>query len=213
MRHALQSEQWQMTPLRKGLKKVPPLAEELRRGAHPDMEPVRLHPREESVTHPESKAASEEPGSEQRLYPRLSCAGIADLRVIPNGGKQTGSLINLSKRGCCFLADQPLAGCEGSSIEIHMKVRGIPFRVAGVIRHVHRGVKAGIEFVSLSERKCAQIDEVVAELTILDLHAKKLRQEELRKRDEENVAEENRREARKKVEDHARRRLLRFYQP
>ena len=57
---------------------------------------------------PSKWKAVDESGSEHRRYPRLACGCIADLRVIPNGGKETGGLVNLSKRGCCFLADKPL---------------------------------------------------------------------------------------------------------
>jgi hypothetical protein len=112
-----------------------------------------------------------EPGSENRLYPRVECGGSADIRVIPDGNKETGCLVNLSKRGCCFLADKPLCGSAGSTVEVHMKVKGIDLRVSGVIRHVHKGVRAGIEFVALSERKCEQIDELITELTEMDKQA------------------------------------------
>ena len=103
-------------------------------------------------------------GSDHRRYPRLDCGGIADLRVLPNGAKETGSLVNLSKRGCCFLADDSLRGCEGTPIEMHLKVRGIDLRVRGIIRHVHQWRRAGIEFVDLSERKREQIEELMGEL-------------------------------------------------
>jgi PilZ domain len=163
------------------------------------------------LTKPERKAASDEAGSENRRYPRLCCGGIANLRVIPSGGKETGSLINLSKRGCCFLADDPLRGVEGSTIEVHLKIRGIDIRVAGVIRHVHKGIRAGIEFVGLSSRKCVQIDELIAELVALDQHAEKIRQAALRKHDEENLVREERRQAQEQRQDLVRKRLLRFY--
>jgi hypothetical protein len=162
------------------------------------------------VTPSEGKAASEEPGGEQRRYPRLSCSGIVDLRVIPGGGKETGALINLSKRGCFFLADKPLRGSEGASIEIHLKVHGIDFRVAGVIRHVRKGIRAGIEFVRLSQRKCEQINELIGELAELDQQAHKARQAELKRRDEEILDREGRQEARKRA-DRVRSRLLKFY--
>lgn len=165
------------------------------------------------MTETEWKAEPPESGAEHRRYPRLSCGGTADLRVIPEGAKETGSLINLSKRGCCFMADEPLRGLEGSNIEIHMKVRGIDFRVAGVIRHVHKGMRAGIEFLGLSDRKCEQIDELIAELTVLEQQVEKARRDELKKRDEENLALEERRQAQRKAQDQVKTRLLRFYRP
>jgi hypothetical protein len=109
--------------------------------------------------------AGSEKSREHRKFPRLECGGVADLRVLPNGGSESGSLINLSKRGCCFLAHQPLRGVIGSRIEVHMKVRGIDLRVIGVMRHIHARTRAGIEFLDLSDRKLGEIDEVLVELT------------------------------------------------
>lgn len=102
--------------------------------------------------------------SDHRRYPRLICEGIADVRVLPNGEKETGAILNVSKRGCCFLADEAVRGIEGSSIEVHFKVRGIDLRLGGIIRHIHKRRRAGIEFVQLTERKRDQIDELIAEL-------------------------------------------------
>jgi c-di-GMP-binding flagellar brake protein YcgR len=116
-----------------------------------------------------------ENGSDHRRYPRVDCRGFADLRVLPNGANETGSLVNLSKRGCCFMADAALRGSEGATIEIHLKVRGIDLRVAAIIRHVHRRRRAGIEFVELSERKREQIEELMGELAELTKAASRAR--------------------------------------
>jgi hypothetical protein len=118
----------------------------------------------EVCVHDDRRNRDCEDGRDHRRYPRLDCGGLVDLRVLPNGGKETGSLVNLSKRGCCFLADEALRGCEGARIEVHLKICGIDFRVGGIIRHVHRWRRAGIEFVELSERKREQIEELMREL-------------------------------------------------
>jgi hypothetical protein len=134
--------------------------------------------------------ANHDDPDEHRRYPRLECGGVADIRVLPNGGKERGTLLNLSKRGCCFMGNDRLRGCSGSNIEVHLKVRGIDLRVAGVIRHVRQGMRAGIEFVELSERKRDQIEELIGELTILDkkaaqghVEARKLHEQEYLSKD------------------------------
>jgi PilZ domain-containing protein len=137
--------------------------------------------------HSHWKAESDDAG-EHRRFPRLPCGGTADVRVLPNGSKQTGSLADLSKRGCCFLSDEPLRGCSGSNIEVHLKVRGIDLQVAGVIRHVHQRLRAGIEFVELSERKCEQIEELIRELTVARTLAAQSRREAHKLRDERNLS-------------------------
>jgi hypothetical protein len=138
------------------------------RGGGTGVRPAAITPDEVTVTDSEWKAAEMGPGSENRRYPRLECVGIAYIRLIPNGIKEPGSVVNLSKRGCCFRANKPLCGSAGSTVEVHLKVNGINLRFAGVIRHVHKGARAGIEFVIWSERKCRQIDELIAELTEMD---------------------------------------------
>jgi hypothetical protein len=83
--------------------------------------------------------------------------------------------------------------------------------VAGVIRHIHKHFRAGIEFVSISERKRDQIDELIAELTEMDKQAA-LGREQARKADDEpylTVAEQIQREQPLEVPVHPN--LLRFY--
>lgn len=163
------------------------------------------------MDHSEWKAVDEEPGSENRRYPRLSCGGIADIRLIPDGVKEAGCLINLSKRGCCFLADEPLRGSAGSTIEVHLKVKGIDLRVSGVIRHVHKGVRAGIEFVALSERKNEQIDELIGELTEMDKQAAHGRAPVPRVQKGEYVSLAERLQNEERLESPVHSKLLRFY--
>lgn len=126
---------------------------------------------EESVADSERKAEAQEPGDDNRRHPRLACTGIARIRVLPEGSGQTGSLVNLSKRGCLFVCDKVLSGQPGSAIEIHLKVKGIDLRLPGVIRRIDKGVRAGIEFVELSDRKCDQIDLLISDL--IELHRQK----------------------------------------
>ncbi|UWZ83622.1 PilZ domain-containing protein [Occallatibacter riparius] len=116
----------------------------------------------------ERKAEAQDQGDDNRRHPRLSCTGIARIRVLPEGTNQTGSLVNLSKRGCLFVADKLLSGQSGSAIEIHLKVKGIDLRLPGIVRRIDKGHRAGIEFVELSARKCEQIDLLISELFELD---------------------------------------------
>jgi PilZ domain len=170
-----------------------------------------ISPNEETVAHSEWKAVEDEPGSENRRYPRLSCGGVADLRVIPDGAKEPGCLVNLSKRGCCFLADEPLCGRAGSTVEVHLKVKGIDLRVSGIIRHVHKGVRAGIEFVALSERKCEQVDELVAELTEMDRQSAHLRENTPKAGRKQFVSLAESVQQEQPIENPVYRNLLRFY--
>lgn len=105
---------------------------------------------------------------EQRVHPRLRCKGIAELRVLPVGGVAVGALFDLSKNGCCILSDIPIPAFEHSNVEVHLKVKGMSLRVAGVVRHVHGQTRAGIEFLEVSARKAEQIEELMGELVEMD---------------------------------------------
>lgn len=114
---------------------------------------------------PDSQTNAVKALREHRKFPRRPCEGIADIRVLPNGGREAGSIADMSRRGCCFVPAAPLRGVAGSRIEIHLKVRGIDLRIAGVIRHVRNRMRAGIEFLDLTDRKLNEIDEVLVELS------------------------------------------------
>jgi hypothetical protein len=113
-----------------------------------------------------------ENGQDRRGYSRLRCQGAAEMRVLPNGAVEKGRVINLSRRGCCFLADRVVATESGRIVELHMKVRGTDFRVVGGIRYTQEQKRAGIEFVALSERNGELIEELVAELSALHTPAR-----------------------------------------
>ena len=112
----------------------------------------------------QAQGKSEDPGSEQRKHRRLECGGSAEVRVLPYGSAEPGSVVDLSRNGCCFQAVAPLRGVAGSRIELHMKVCGLDVRVIGVIRHTEKQMRAGIEFVSLTDRKRGELDELLEEL-------------------------------------------------
>lgn len=159
----------------------------------------------------EWQAEEYEPGSENRRYPRLACGGIANLRLIPDGVKETGCLLDLSKRGCCFLGDRPLSGQEGAAIEIHLKVKGIDLRVSGVIRHLHKGGRAGIEFVALSDRKREQINELITELIEMDKASAHLRGDNPPARGKEYMSLAESMQKEQTIVSPVHRNLLRFY--
>lgn len=104
-------------------------------------------------------------GRDRREFSRLRCQGAAEMRTLPNGALEKGRVVNLSRSGCCFIADGALAIDAGRTIELHMKVRGTDFRVVGGIRYTQEQKKAGIEFLALSERNGELIEELVSELS------------------------------------------------
>ena len=162
----------------------------------------------------EPKPQAQEPADDNRRHPRLACAGIARIRVLPEGAGQTGSLVNLSKRGCLFVSDKLLSGQPGSAIEIHLKVKGIDLRLPGIIRRIDKGIRAGIEFVELSARKCEQIDLLITELFELDKQKQAARvpmPSPSQQRSESRSLVENIQREQQQVDTPVYNKLLRFY--
>jgi hypothetical protein len=108
----------------------------------------------------------QEPDSKpiERRDPRLRCKGTAEICVLPAGTKSTGTLADLSVRGCCIVADRAIPAKADDRIEVCFRVNGFALRLAGIVRHVQGGTRAGIEFTDLCCRKEEQIKELVSEL-------------------------------------------------
>ena len=99
-----------------------------------------------------------------RKHRRLKCSGPAEIRVYPEGLKATGSVIDLSMKGCCVQLSAPLAVGAYAHIEILFSVKGSTLQLAGVIRHRQDNLRAGIEFTNVSMRKYEEIRTLVVDL-------------------------------------------------
>lgn len=107
----------------------------------------------------------------RRVHPRLKCKGIARVRLMPHGRWTEGFLADLSIRGCCIETDEPLPAPPGSAVEVLLKVNGTNLRLSGAIRHRTRNVRAGVQFLEVSPRKCEQIRDLMTDLVEMDQQA------------------------------------------
>ena len=105
---------------------------------------------------------------ERRAHPRLRCGGVADIRVLPMEAKASGNLLDLSVTGCCIETSASLPTLENSVIEVHLRMKGFTLRITAVVRHVGSDHHLGIEFLDVTERKAAQIEEIMAELQLME---------------------------------------------
>jgi hypothetical protein len=94
----------------------------------------------------------------------MRCTGTAEIRVLPGGSRATGTLVDLSVRGCCIEADCAIFARADDCIEVCFRVDGFALRLAGIVRHVKGEERVGIEFTHVCRRKEAQIRELVHEL-------------------------------------------------
>ncbi|MGB7547191.1 MAG: PilZ domain-containing protein [Terracidiphilus sp.] len=101
---------------------------------------------------------------ERRNHPRLKCKGVAELRILPAGGKMAAALIDLSIKGCCIEADNPIPAFTDTRVEVHLRMKGFTLRLAGAVRRLQGETQVGIEFIDMSDRKEEQIRELMADL-------------------------------------------------
>jgi len=114
--------------------------------------------RNQSVRVPASVGYGEE---SRRAHPRLKFNGKAEIRVLPDGLKALGTIVDLSLGGCCVELGGPIRFEAYSHVEIRLCVEGTNFQVAGIVRHRQDGFKIGVEFTDVSDRKAAQIRELM----------------------------------------------------
>jgi c-di-GMP-binding flagellar brake protein YcgR len=104
-----------------------------------------------------------------RAYRRLKCTGTAEILVLPDGPKATGTVVDLSLRGCCIALSSTLKAQAYARVEVQLCVRKITLKLAGALRHRQQNLRTGIEFINVSQRKEAQIQELIVELFEMDI--------------------------------------------
>jgi hypothetical protein len=101
---------------------------------------------------------------EQRAKPRLNCKGVAQIAIPSVEAKIDGTLLDLSVSGCCIEMDTLWPDMKGIRLEVHLTVRGIALRIAGIVRNIRKGRCVGIEFIDVSSRRAEQIEDLFREL-------------------------------------------------
>lgn len=121
------------------------------------------------------------PGESERLRPfgapdrrterRLSCRGVAQFRILPDGPRIVGTLHDLSPGGCCIVNQNGVPALSGAAVEVQMDVEDHRLRLAGVLRYEGQGSRAGIAFTEVSPRKQQQIEALLDELRMRETMA------------------------------------------
>lgn len=100
---------------------------------------------------------------ERRKHPRFACEGRAEIFLPHAGLRIAGSIADLSLAGCFIEA--PAVNLErGTQVEVYFEANRLPFRVAGSISVVYRGLGAGIAFLRPNQRTARCITELIKEL-------------------------------------------------
>ncbi|MGA2535351.1 MAG: PilZ domain-containing protein [Terracidiphilus sp.] len=105
---------------------------------------------------------------ERRAHPRHMVDASASLIPVPGGSKLSGRILDLSLEGCRVRTDARSSLGIFSRVETEFRLEGLPFRLGGSVQAIHDRCLVGVHFLEMSDRKRAQIPQLIAEF---DAHA------------------------------------------
>ncbi len=109
------------------------------------------------------------PHDNRRRNPRFACNGPAEVLLTPDGPTLPARILNLSAEGALIALLTPRILLPNARVELTFTVRGLLFRVRAELRAARPGdAEFGFQFVSLSQRMLAQIEDMVQELAIVE---------------------------------------------
>jgi hypothetical protein len=103
-------------------------------------------------------------GSDRRAQRRHSVDTRASILFIDVGARAEGRILDLSMSGCRIRTDERFPVGIYRRIETEFRLDGLPFRLGGVVQSLHDRHTVGIRFLDLSDRKRAQLCELVDEI-------------------------------------------------
>lgn len=88
----------------------------------------------------------------------------AVLRFLHDSSHLAGAIVGLTLEGCCFLTADRKDVATQIRVEVEFQMRGLPFRLAGVVETVHNWRNIDIRFAALSSRRREELSQVLEEL-------------------------------------------------
>ena len=107
------------------------------------------------------------PPDNRRRNPRFACNGPAEVLLTPDGPMLPARILNISAEGALIALQTPRILLPNARVELTFTVRHLLFRVRAEMRAARPGDEEfGFQFLSLSHRMLAQIEDVVQELAM-----------------------------------------------
>ncbi len=103
-------------------------------------------------------------GGDRRGHPRHGVDTRVNLTLIRGAITMPGCILNLSQGGCRLRTDERFNVGIYTRVEAEFFLHGMPFRLAGVSQAILDKNTIGIRFLDMSERKRAQLTELIAEI-------------------------------------------------
>ena len=102
---------------------------------------------------------------ERRDMPRCAVEASATLVVLSQGSMMVCRITEISLSGCRLLLPRTLNQARNASVECAFKVRGVGFRLGGVLEWAENNL-AGVQFNSMSARARDDLMEVLCEVEL-----------------------------------------------
>jgi len=92
---------------------------------------------------------------------------FAKILLVNVGSELRGRVLDLSLSGCRIHTDARFLVGVYTRVETEFRLKGMPFRLGGVIQAIHGRNTVGIRFLDLSERKRQQVVELIGEIQLM----------------------------------------------
>ena len=133
--------------------------------------------RQGGISDPESTNATTDPRDlhsfeaasrrDRRKDARQQVDNSAEILLVNVGSRLCGRILDLSLGGCRIRTDGNFPVGIYTRVEVEFRIDGLPFRLGGVIQAIHDRKTVGVRFLDLSERKRAQVSELINEVAEL----------------------------------------------
>jgi hypothetical protein len=88
----------------------------------------------------------------------------AAIYLIKIASRLQGRILDLSVGGCRIRADERFPVGIYTRVETEFRVKGLSFRLAGVVQAIHDQHTIGIRFLDMSSRKREQVEELIEDI-------------------------------------------------
>jgi hypothetical protein len=103
---------------------------------------------------------------ERRKHPRYAVDAMAEVLVLDGSVLFRGRVLDISVAGCYVETQARLRMRQRTPVEMVFRVNNSVFRVQATSRMVRPGMGAGFLFSEMSERTRAELDSLIAELSL-----------------------------------------------
>ena len=121
---------------------------------------ARAHP----LTEPLPVAQAKPNPRDRREASREEVDTTAVIYLIKIGSRLPGRILDLSLGGCRIRADERFPVGIYTRVETEFSVKGLSFRLAGVVQAIHDRNTIGIRFLDMSSRKREQVEELIGDI-------------------------------------------------